>query len=318
MKHATHKPGGVEASHYAVSAFTRELLDDVARDHYSRRAWQTLLSRSWDRSLEDIRKSPARTRSFWSWVAVVAAAGTAIILLALRFQTPERAVTALLLWLPWYAGAVFFLLTHLGMVDDSHGIPHRSLLLPNGLSFSRLALAPLVLWPCLQVPVYPVAGPVFAAFLGGLLLSDILDGWLARRQRHCTRMGRMLDILGDLAVISFLAIGLYRAGVIPGPLLLLLIVRYPVLLIAVLFMYFARGPAPLRPTIIGRATTFATSVVLLAVAFKILLPMTWPTSLMIEWSVRALYFLIGVNILYLIARGAAWARPGENHGSNTW
>ena len=132
MKISEHKRGAGEASHYAVSAFTRELIDEVTRDHYSLRAWQTLLSRSWARSLEDIRKSPARTRSFWSWAAVVAAMGVGIILLALRFQTAERALTALVLWLPWYAGAVFFLLTHLGMVDDSHGMPHQSLLLPNG------------------------------------------------------------------------------------------------------------------------------------------------------------------------------------------
>ncbi len=167
MKISEHKPEAGEASRYAVSAFTRELIDEVTRDHYSLRAWQTLLSRSWARSLEDISKSPARTRSIWPWVAVVAAIGAGIILVALRFQTAERALTALMLWLPWYAGAVIFLLTHLGMVDDSDGMPHQSLLLPNGLSFFRLALAPLVLWPCLQLPVYPVAGPIFALFLLG-------------------------------------------------------------------------------------------------------------------------------------------------------
>ena len=246
MKNSGHKPGTGEASHYEVSAFTRELIDEVARDHYSLRAWQILLSRSLARSLEDIRKSPARTRSFWSWVTIVAATGAGIILLAARFQTPERVLTALVMWLPWYVGAVFFLLTHLGMVDDSHGMPHQSLLLPNGLSFFRLALAPLVLWPCLQVPVYPAAGPVFALFLAGLSLSDLLDGWVARRQKLYTRMGRMLDFLADVALLTFLAVGLYLASVIPGPLLLLLVVRYPVLLLGVLVMYFARIPVPLR------------------------------------------------------------------------
>jgi cardiolipin synthase len=294
------------------SAFTRELIDEIARKHYSLRAWQTLLAQSWARSLEDIRKSPARTRSFWRWVVVIAAMGASIILLALWLQTPGQAFTALALWVPWYAGAVFFVLTHLGMVDNSHGVPHQSLLLPNGLSFIRLALAPLVLWPCLQVPVHPVAGPVFALFLAALTLSDLMDGWVARRRNICTRLGRMLDVLADLVLLTFLAVGLYLAGVIPGLLLSLLVVRYPVLLIAVLVMYFARGPASLRPTLIGKATTFATSVVLLAVTFKTLLQISWPTPLLIERSIWFLYLLIGANILYLVYRGANWAGHGNS------
>ena len=305
MNNSGHKSATSETSHYEVSAFTREMIDNVARDHYSLYSWKTLLLQSWDRSLEDIKKSPARMRSCWSWVVIVAATGAGIILLTATLQTPERALIAVALWLPWYAGAVFFLLTHLGMVDDSHGMPHQSLLLPNGLSFSRLALSPLVLWPCLQVPVYPVVGTVFALFLAGLSLSDLLDGWVARSQKHGTRMGRMLDFLADAAFLTFLAVGLYLAGVIPGTLLLLLVVRYPVLLFGMLVMYFVRRPVPLRTTFIGRAATFVTSVVLLVIASKILLMTSWPTPLIIDWSIRVLYVLIAANILYLINRAAA-------------
>jgi len=242
--------------------------------------------------------------------------GTSVILLTLWVQEPGQALTALLLWFPWYAGAVFFVLTHLGMVDNSDGVPYQSLLLPNGLSFIRLALAPLVLWPCLQVPVHPVTGPVFALFLAALVLSDLLDGWVARRQGLCTRLGRMLDVLADMVLLTFLAIGLYLAGIIPGLLLLLLVVRYPVLLVAVLVISFARGPVSMHPTLIGKATTFATSVVLLAVTFRTLLAASWPTPESIEWSILSLYALIGVNILYLIYRGATWEGHGAKFGAD--
>ena len=312
MKNFGNKSDG---PHYAVSAFTRELIDDVVRDRYSIRAWRTLLSRSWARSLDDLNTSPDRTRSFWWWVAAVAAVGTVIILLTLWFQTPRQAFTALVLWLFWYAGATFFLLTHLGMVDDLSGQPHQSLLLPNGLSFARLALAPLVLWPCLQLPVHAITGPIFVLFLTGLSLSDLADGWVARRQGLCTRMGRMLDVLADLALLTFLAIGLYSADLIPGLLLWLLIVRYPFLLIAVLIMSFARGPASMRPSFLGKATTFATSVVLLVVAFKTLLSVSWPAPLLIEWSFRFLYFLVSANVLYLIYRGMNWTGIKKNYNS---
>ena len=312
MKRSGQKFGTGGPSQYTLSAFTKELIDEVAREHYRLRAWQIFMSRSWARSLEDIRESPARTRSFWMWAAVIAATGVSIISLALIFLTPGQALTAFAWWLPWYAGSAFFVLTHLGMAHSDQGLPHRSLLLPNALSFSRLALAPLVLWPGLTIPVHPVTGPVFAILLAGLSLSDLLDGWVARRRKICTRLGSMLDYLADMALVTFLAIGLYLAGAIPGSLLWLLVARYPLSLIGVLVLYFARRPVPLRPTIIGRTTTFATSVVLLVIAFKLLLATTWPASLWIEWSVWSLHFLIGANILYLLYRGVAWGDPWGN------
>ena len=301
------------APDYVASAFTQALIDEITRDHFHLDACRRFLSRSWARSVDDIRESPARTRSFWMWAAVVATVGAGIILLALRFHELEQALTAVAWWLPWYAGTVFFVLTHLGMADNDQGVPHHSLLLPNGLSFLRLALAPLVLWPCLTIPVHPVTGPVFAFFLAGLSLSDLLDGWVARRRTLCTRLGRMLDYFADLALLTFLAVGLYLAGAIPASLLSLLVVRYPLLLIGVLVLYFARGPAPLSPTVMGKVTTFVTHVLLLVIAFKLLLPTSLPPSLWIEWSLRCLYLLIGANLLYLIYCGVAWAGLWKNH-----
>jgi phosphatidylglycerophosphate synthase len=303
MNTSDRKPKGSEVPRNAVSAFTQELIDDVVRDHYSFRAWRSLLSRSWERSLDDLNACPDRTRSFWWSAAAVAAAGTLIILLTLWKQTPWQAFTASVLWLPWYAGSVLFVLTHIGMVDDNYGQPQQRLLLPNSLSFARLALAPLVWWPCLQLPVDIVAGPIFLLFLAALSMSDLVDGWVARRQGLCTRMGRMLDVLADQALLTFLAVGLYSANAIPGQLLYLLIVRYPLLFIAVFIMFFARGPVSMGPSLLGKVTTFMTSLVLLAAAFRILLSASWPTPMLLEWSFRLLYLLISVNILYLVYRG---------------
>ena len=311
MEKPEHKPGSASKSIYAVSDFTHELIDNLARDRYSLPAWQRFLSRAWVRSLEDIRKAPARTRSFVRWAIVGAVIGIAVVLLALAFHDVREAVTAAALWIPWYAVAVLFGLTHLGMVDDQMGRPHASLLLPNALSFARLSLAPLVMWPCLNAPLHPVTGPIFVLFLAMLAITDVLDGWLARRRNTSTRMGRMLDSLADSAFLTFLAVGLYTAGVLPTLLFALLIMRYCGLPVVVLVLYFARGPAPLRPTVVGKLACLATNVVLLIVAFTHLLQSAWPPATWVAWFTYVLYFLVVMNILYLLRQAATWKRSAR-------
>ena len=311
MRKRERKVGSAAKSIHAVSEFTHELIKDLARERYSLQAWQRFLSRSWVRSLEDIRKVPARTGSFLRWAVVVAVIGMGIILLALTFHDFRETVPAVALWLPWYAAAVLFVLTHLGMVDDRNGSPHTSLLLPNALSFVRLGLAPLVMWPCLNAPAHPVTGPIFALFLAVLALTDVLDGWLARSRNACTRMGHMLDPVADLAYLTFLAVGLFAAGVLPMPLFALLMVRYPGVSVVVLVLYFARGPAALRPTLVGKATGLATNAVLITVAFMFLLQSSWPPAPWVAWSARVLSLLVVVNLLYLLRQAARWKRSSR-------
>lgn len=306
MSDAGQKPGDSEPPENVASEFTQELIAELAGNYFQYHAWRRFITRSWARSLEDIGESAARTRSFWSWAVATAAIGFGVVLLVWTFHTAELAIFALVMWLPWYASSVVFVLTHLGMVDDDHGLAHSSLLVPNGLSFLRLALAPVVLVPFLGLPVHPVTGPAFAVFIAGMSVTDILDGWIARRQNICTRLGRMLDILADLALLTFLAIGLYWAGAIPQSLLWLLVARYPILLVGTVVLYIARGPVPLKPTLIGKVATFATSIVLLIIACTFLIPVDWPPQAWMNSSIWWLQMLIATNILYLFYRGVVW------------
>lgn len=76
----------------------------------------------------------------------------------------------------------------------------RALNLPNRLSLLRLSLVPpvaLFIAGGERVPNLPAAALVMAASL-----SDWLDGFVARRRRLTTSLGRMLDPLADKLLVS--------------------------------------------------------------------------------------------------------------------
>jgi len=66
--------------------------------------------------------------------------------------------------------------------------------LPNALSALRLVLAPLMLWLA-----WSGLHTAFLVTLSVSLLSDLCDGWLARRFDQATQLGTLLDSYGDFA-----------------------------------------------------------------------------------------------------------------------
>jgi CDP-diacylglycerol--glycerol-3-phosphate 3-phosphatidyltransferase len=75
--------------------------------------------------------------------------------------------------------------------------------LPNGLTVARIAATPLIA----VLPFAPRPGARFAAFALFLAAaaSDCVDGFLARRRKQETDLGRILDPLAD----KFLLIGMF-------------------------------------------------------------------------------------------------------------
>jgi len=65
--------------------------------------------------------------------------------------------------------------------------------IPNALSALRLVLAPVLLWLA-----WTGRENAFLVTLAVSLLSDLVDGWLARRFGQATALGTLLDSWGDL------------------------------------------------------------------------------------------------------------------------
>jgi len=76
--------------------------------------------------------------------------------------------------------------------------------LPNFLSFARLGLLPVFLW---LLTVESSAARLWAYGLGLFgLLSDVLDGYFARRLNQVTEFGKILDPLSDKIIVAAITI----------------------------------------------------------------------------------------------------------------
>jgi len=85
--------------------------------------------------------------------------------------------------------------------------------LPNSITLLRIGAVPVLL--CL--PLFP--GKRGSATIAWVFIvaafSDLLDGWLARRGKQVTHIGKLLDPLADKLVISTALIVLLAMGRIP-------------------------------------------------------------------------------------------------------
>lgn len=77
---------------------------------------------------------------------------------------------------------------------------------PNLLSLMRLACAPLMV----AFAFGTGSRPWFFALLGTALLTDALDGFLARRLHAESDLGRRLDSWGDYAMAVAVVVGIWR------------------------------------------------------------------------------------------------------------
>ncbi len=129
--------------------------------------------------------------------------------------------------------------------------------LASALSFLRLAIAATFAWleptPWL-LPAYVVA-----------LLTDVLDGWVARRRGTCSAAGAVLDAWCDKALHVNLGIVLVVAGRMPSTWMIALFARelLQAPLIFPLAYRFRTGKGrPPQATALGRAASIGVALAL--------------------------------------------------------
>ncbi|KAI2642775.1 hypothetical protein GGS21DRAFT_192137 [Xylaria nigripes] len=145
--------------------------------------------------------------------------------------------------------------------------PHENIYtVPNLLTFSRLAVAPFIGYAILH-DAHVLALGLFA-YAG---VSDLLDGWIARRWRLQTVVGSVVDPMADKMLMTVLTICLATKGVLPVWLAVIILGRDVGLGIAAIYYRWISLPPPktftrywdfslpsaeVRPTTISKYNTF--------------------------------------------------------------
>src|SRR2546423_1716234 len=93
--------------------------------------------------------------------------------------------------------------------------------LPNGLTLMRIFLVPLLVAVLLTKYNVLIAAAVFLA----ASLTDLLDGYFARRRGQVTTLGTLLDPVADKLLISSAFISLVQLGLVPAWMVVIIIGR---------------------------------------------------------------------------------------------
>jgi cardiolipin synthase (CMP-forming) len=198
----------------------------------------------------------------------------------------------------WLLGGLTWIVLHLGMFHRDEELPLSGLGLPNFLTLGRLLSIPgFYLFITRGHPMLAL----FAFLIGGL--SDVADGIAARHLHASTRIGRIFDPLVDVLFNLGVVVGLTHARYLPHWILTLVFIRYGILILGGAWIYIARGPVAVRPTLLGRTTGVITTGLLLGVvvAFHLLPPDARDQVLELLYS--ALGFVLLVTIVQVVIIG---------------
>ena len=152
--------------------------------------------------------------------------------------------------------------------------------IPNLLSASRFPLAAAFL--------ATEATPVRVALIGAASLTDVLDGWLARRQQ-ATRLGAILDPIADKTFVLVAISAFLIAGELSTLDYFTILLRDFATAIGFLVAYLVKGldPKNFKARMSGKIVTVLQLVTVLALVLHTVLlrPLIWLVGAASVWAI---------------------------------
>jgi CDP-diacylglycerol--glycerol-3-phosphate 3-phosphatidyltransferase len=170
--------------------------------------------------------------------------------------------------------------------------------LPNVLTLGRIAVIPLFVW--LTYDADPLSSFLAAALFAAAAITDIIDGYLARRLNLITVVGKFLDPLADKLIVMAAMVMLVRLGRLAAWVVIVLLARE-------LLVQGLRTIAATEGMVIaaGQEGKWKTSLQLIGIV-SLCVHYTHPLDL--GFAVYPVdYNLVGQFLLYLSALFSVWS-----------
>jgi cardiolipin synthase len=149
----------------------------------------------------------------------------------------------------WMLPAFTFVILFVGQLRDEQGHRLTGLNVPLMLTLARVTLVPgIALFLVERHFAWALGVYVFAS------LTDVFDGYLARRWKQTTALGTLLDPLVDIVFNLTMLAGLTAAELLHPWVFWIAVLRYGIVVVGGSCLYLFVGPVRVRPTWFGRMT----------------------------------------------------------------
>jgi cardiolipin synthase len=182
-----------------------------------------------------------------------------------------------------------------GMLPTVRG---AGLSIPNLITLARILMVPVIVWAIASNQMRVA----FALFLVAGL-SDLVDGFLAKRFGMATELGAYLDPLADKAMIVSIYVALGISDIIPRWLVILVVSRDIMIVAAVILSWVVDKPVKLKPLMVSKVNTVAQ--VLLALLVLASLSIRFEAGIAIEILTVIVAILTLLSVVFYVA---AWVR----------
>jgi cardiolipin synthase len=188
--------------------------------------------------------------------------------------------------------------------------------LANWLTVLRIILVPVF------VLLLVYKRPGFALVVFGLAaLTDLLDGYVARRRGIQSRLGAFLDPMADKLLLTVSFVALTQLKILPAWITIVVLSRDVILMMGALLIHMLGGRIYPRPSWAGKAATFFQILAVLAgMLVRYFRTPTGATSVVLSsiiWLAAIFTIFSGLQYLvqgmrYLSATDAAREESSEN------